>query len=33
MGIINFVTAVCFVVLTAEVLYVVISFIVKKQSR
>lgn len=33
MGIINFVTAVCFVVLTAEVLYVVISLIVKSRAN
>lgn len=33
MGIINFVTAVCFVVLTAEVLYVLISLIVKNRAN
>lgn len=32
MGIINFVTAICFAILTAEVLYVVISFIVKDRA-
>lgn len=33
MGIINFVTAICFAILTIEVLYMVISLIVKNRAN